>query len=266
MHKTQTLLRHLPESARKKLDRVSGLAPWPGLLFESTDADLKEAMTEAGVDKALVIAHPPVISNEAVLDACSHSPNLIPVVNIAKGIPRSSITLKKLHLQGAKLLKIHPPADGEGPKSSRYRNLLDTASELGMPVIIHTGCMHVPFVYKNSEMGRAEAFSPWFSSYPKTQFILAHMNFHEPEVAIDLCEKFENIYIDTSWQPAEVIGEAVRRLGSSRILFATDWPFVGNNFMVGIRRIEECVEAGLMTENQSSQILGGNAATLLGLY
>src|SRR4051812_286490 len=70
MHRTQTFLRHLPEPARKIFDELSGLAPLPALLIESTVPDLIEAMDEAQVSQTLVIAHPPLIPNEFLLDRC----------------------------------------------------------------------------------------------------------------------------------------------------------------------------------------------------
>lgn len=265
MHKTQPLFRHLPEGARRNLDAITGLAPIPGLLFESTASDLKDAMNEAGVDYALIIAHPKMIPNELVLEAAADNPRMIPVVNVPAGTVRPSQTLKKFHKNGAKVLKIHPAADGEGPGCSRYKSLLKTAADLGMPVILHTGCVHSSFLYKDPEMGRVEKFEPWFKQYPKTRFVLAHMNFHDPQQALDLALEHENLFVDTSWQPAEIIGEATRRIGAERVLFGTDWPLVGNNLSVGLKRIQDCIEIGLITEAQAELIRGVNAMKLLGM-
>lgn len=61
------------------------------------------------------------------------------------------------------------------------------------------------------------------------------MNLHEPERAIGLAERFSNVLLDTSWQPGEVIAEACRRVGAAKILFASDWPLLGDNHRVGIQ-------------------------------
>ena len=265
MHTAQTYLRHLPEPARKPLDELTGVAPLLGLAFESTVPDLLHAMDESGVDQALVIAHPPFISNELVMEAFRKNPRLLPVVNIPKDSPRPSTRLKHYVKHGARALKIHTSADGEALESSRYHSLLKTAADLDLPVILHTGCLHSRLLYKAPTLARAEIFTPWFTQYPDVKFVLAHMNFHEPQIAFDLAEEHLNVYLDTSWQPAEVIGESVRRLGAERILFATDWPFVGSNLSVGLSRVRECVDAGALTEAQSKMILGENAARLLKL-
>jgi predicted TIM-barrel fold metal-dependent hydrolase len=262
-HESQTFLRVIPESLRKPFDEIGMLAPLAGLLFESSVADLKESMLEAAVDKAVLIAQPPYLSNDLLLEICQDNPALVPAVNIPSGTPKPGSALKAFHKKGAKILKIHPAMDGEGVESSRYRALLKSASELGLPVILHTGCVHSHVVYKDPSQGKAERFAPWFANYPDLKFILAHMNIHEPSVALDLAEEYPNLHVDTSWQPAETIGEAVRRIGADRVLFGSDWPLVGNNMVVGLKRIQECVSMGMITDEQSRLILGENAIKLL---
>jgi predicted TIM-barrel fold metal-dependent hydrolase len=265
IHASQTFLRILPERLRMPVDEIGTLAPLAGLLLESTARDLREAMSEAGIDYAVVIAHPPVLSNEDLLEICSHHPQFIPVVNIPQGTQRPSHVLKHFVKQGAKALKINAALDGDSLDSSRYRALLTTASELELPVILHTGTQHSRLIFKNPEYARAEKFETWFKTYPDLRFILAHMNFHEPEIAIDLGEKYPNVFVDTSWQPSETIGEAVRRLGAEKVLFGTDWPLVGNNIDIGISRIQDCIETGTLTKAEAELILGKNAQCLLNL-
>lgn len=264
-HKTQTLLRHLPEPIRYGIDQVAGLAPMAGLLVESTVEDLLETMEANEVDQALLIAHPPLISNNFVMDACAQDPRLVPIVNIPKDTLRPKTALKSFAKKGARGLKIHTAADGEGVDSKRYRELLATATDLGLFVILHTGCLHSHLVYKKPELASAELFTPWFAEYSDLTFILAHMNFHNPETAMNLVIEHGNVHVDTSWQPAETIGEAVRRVGSDRVMFGSDWPLLGNNISVGLQRIQDCVETGLITVEDSKKILGENAVRVLKL-
>jgi predicted TIM-barrel fold metal-dependent hydrolase len=264
-HESQTFLRVIPESLRKPFDEIGMLAPLAGLLFECSVKDLKESMLEAGVDYAVLIAQPPYLSNDHLLEICQDHPELIPAVNIPSGTTKPGVALKSFHKKGAKILKIHPAMDGEGVESSRYRALLKSASELGLPVILHTGCVHSHVVYKDPHQGKAERFAPWFANYPELKFILAHMNIHEPGIALDLAEEYPNVQVDTSWQPSETIGEAVRRIGSERVLFGSDWPLVGNNMTIGLKRIRECIDMGMITAEQSEQVLCQNALKLLNL-
>ncbi|MGK5087870.1 amidohydrolase family protein [Bdellovibrionota bacterium FG-2] len=264
LHKLQTLMRHFPTPALKALDEFGGFAPLPGLLIESTLADLIEAMQDAKTNRAVIIAHPPLCPNELVLDACAEFPRLIPAVNLAPGTRDPKRTLQKYHRLGAKFLKIHPAADGQGVDYAQYLTLIKTACDLGLPIIIHTGSLYSHLLYKDPAQGDAERFKKWFRDFPAT-FILAHMNMHSPMVAIDLAEEFPNVVIETSWQPAEIIGEAVRRIGAERVIFGSDWPIVGDNIKIGIERIDEAVLGGLIQAEQAQMILGGNATRLFGI-
>lgn len=264
-HRLQTLMRILPDPIRKTVDEVGALAPIPMLMIESTARDLAEAMQENQVDHCLIIAQPPLISNEYVLEVCSRNPKLIPAVNIPAGTPKPAQLLKKYVEKGARALKIHTALDGDPIGAPRYLALLKAASDLSLPVILHTGCIQNHLLFKKPESGLVDNFEPWFQKFPSVKFILAHMNYHQPDRALDLAEKYSNLYVDTSWQPAEIIGEAVRRLGPERVLFATDWPFAGNNFSVGIGRVHACIEAGTLNESQADLILGKNAIRILGL-
>jgi predicted TIM-barrel fold metal-dependent hydrolase len=265
LHGIHANLRYLPDVVRKGLDEISGLVPLPSLLVESTPSDLAEAMSESGIDYAVAIAHPSVIENEFILGLCEKDPKLIPAVNISKRTSKPGSKLKAYAAQGAKILKIHAASDGEGQDSPRYRSLLRAASDLAMPVIVHTGCLNCHLFLKDPSLGSADQYTKWYETYPDIQFILAHMNFHQPHTALDLCEKYPNLYVDTSWQPAEMIGEAARRIGADRVLFGTDWPLIGNNLSVGKNRVQECVDTGLLNEQQSKLILGENALKLLGI-
>ncbi len=261
----QLLSRLLPEGARKKVDQVGTLVPLANLLVESSIDDLRDEMRAAGVDQALVIAHPPYITNEFVLDAAALHLNLHAAVNIPVGTEEPGKRLRDYVTRGARVLKIHTAADGEGVNSPRYRELLETAGELKLPVVLHTGCLHSHFFSKDANLSRAEVFRPWFKQHSEIRFILAHMNYHEPDVALELAEDFENVSVDTSWQPVEIIGEAVRRAGAERVLFGTDWPIMGNNLAIGRARIDACVEKGAFTLAERDLVLGGNALRILGV-
>ena len=265
IHASQTFLRILPEPFRKPFDQLGTLAPVAGLFLESTARDLREAMSASGIDYAVVIAHPPSLKNEELLKICADHPQFIPVVNIPHGTERPGQVLKNFVSQGAKALKIHAAMDDDTFDSPRYRALLKAASESQLPVILHTGCMHSRLLYKNPDHARAEKFENWFKTYSDVRFVLAHMNLHEPEIALDLGEKYQNVFVDTSWQPSETIGEAVRRLGAEKVLFGTDWPLVGNNIDIGISRIRDCIDTGTVTSSDAELILGKNAQCLLNL-
>ncbi len=264
LHKLQTLMRYFPSPALRALDEVGGFAPLPGLLIESTVADLIEALGEAKTNRAVIMAQPPLCPNELVLDVCAEFPQLIPAVNLAPGTRDPKRTLQKYCRLGAKFLKIHPAADGRGVDYAQYLTTIKAACDLGLPIVVHTGSLNSHLLYKDPAQGNAERFKKWFRDFPAT-FVLAHMNMHSPNAAMDLAEEFSNVLLETSWQPAEVIGEAVRRIGAERVIFGSDWPIVGDNIRVGIERVDEAVSGGMISDEQAQMILGGNAARIFGI-
>ncbi len=263
IHQAQTYTRWIPELARRPIDQLSALIPATGLLIESSLEDLNQSIKYAQVDRAVLIAHPPMVSNEFILDICKSDPRFIPAVNLPPLTPHAAEKLRSYIKEGAKILKIHAASDGEGAESPHYRTLLEIAAEHHLPVILHTGCLHSHLFYRKPELGNPREFESWYQDYPSIKFILAHMNFHQPDTALDLGEKFGNIYVDTSWQPSEVIAEAVRRLGSEHVLMGSDWPFLGQNHSVMLDRIQDCVDAQMFSQEDAEYVLGKSAEKIL---
>ena len=269
-HRAQTWVRHLPPALKALAEESGNLLIPAGLVMEATPRDLDHALRESGTTHALVVATPPFVGSDFVFNVCERhnraakdGSNWAPVATIPRHTNYPARDLRRLIRRGARALKIHPAFDGEGPESSRYRTLLREADHQGLPVILNTGCIRMGVFYRDSQLGHADLYRPWFEKFKNIRFILAHMNYHEPDAAIDLAESFPNIWLDTSWQPSETIGEAARRLGAERILLASDWPFVGGNLRTALARIAKCVSAGTLSEADAQRIRGENA---LGLF
>jgi len=265
LHTIQPFFRHIPNPLRTVLDQIGGLASLPHLLLEGTLTDLEAALKESQIDQAMLIAHPPHASNDFVIELTRQNPSLHAVVNIPGGSRRPSYALESYIERGAKALMIHPAADGEELRSSRYRSLLKTAGRLKIPVILHTGKVFTSLFHKDPSKSDANLFKGWFQNFDTIKFLLAHMNFHKPGVALDLAEEFPNISVGTSWQPSELISEATRRIGAERVLFASDWPLIGQNMSVMLKRVGECVEGGRLTQTEADLILGENAVNFFNL-
>ena len=67
------------------------------------------------------------------------------------------------------------------------------------------------------------------------QFIFTHSNLANYEIAIQMCEVFENVMLDSAWQSPESVGAMIKTLGSDRVMFASDWPMMGDQQKVQIR-------------------------------
>lgn len=265
VHRLQTTSRNLPENLIALSDTSIGILGAGNTLLDNNTDDLFEHMDQNNIDYSVLIAHPPYIPNDFILHLANRDSRIIPFVNIPYEKAGGDQLLEHYISLGARGLKIHAAADGGEIMSDHYLSLLEVAHKHKLPVIIHTGCIHIKPVYKDPEMGHADRFQQWFQSYPETIFILAHMNYHYPEVTIEMMQNFSNLYTDTSWQPRDVIVRAVHKLGAERIMFGSDWPIVGQNISIGLGRLQSAFQAGELSQQQLELIQGKNAAKLFGL-
>lgn len=265
LHKMQTESRQLPENLKSVGDKSLSFLSMGNTLFDNNTDDLFSHMTMNNIDYTVLIAHPPYIPNHFILQLAYNHSCFIPFVNIPYNKPGAPELLEHYIELGAKGLKIHAAADGGEVMSDHYLSLLEVASKHKLPVIIHSGCIHIKPVYKDPQMGHAENFEAWFQDYPDTQFVLAHMNYHYPETCIELMQTFQNVHADTSWQPTKAIVKALQTLGNDRIMFGSDWPIVGNNISICLDRILEAHKKELISDEDKTKVLGTNAAKLFKL-
>ena len=252
LHQAKPWVRLLPGTLRKGLSPVEKFLAVPFLAAESNEADFDRAMKSAAVSHAVVIAHSGSIPNDFVLDLSKRHANWFPAVNL--GTDGTPERLRQYHGHGAKFLKIHAEWDGKGADFETYLRLLREADSLGMPVILHLDS-HAP--------DSLTPYRAWFEKHSSVPFFIAHMNLDAPEAAFDVMEKYPNVLCDTSWQPVESIVEAVRRVGSERIFFGSDWPLMGDNIAIGIERIGDAAQSGFISNEDAENIFYRNATRLL---
>lgn len=249
-------LRKLPQPVRRGIEELAAPSILPALLINSNIDDLLQSMRSNDMNKALVVAHPPLASNEFVLELCQQHDHLLPVLYVNGKTKESSI-------EKVKLPKFHPMAEGLNENSLVYRRTLELANKEKTVVIIHSGQVNSHLLFKNPDLGNPTHFERWFEEYKNVTFVLAHMNIHEPEVSLELMEKHLNVYTTTSWQPSASIARVISKIGADRILYASDWPLIGGNMEVGISRLQNLAELGRISQEDLEMVLGKNAQHLL---
>jgi predicted TIM-barrel fold metal-dependent hydrolase len=167
------------------------------------------------------------------------------------------------HARGARILQVHPASDGIEPNDDFYRLQIEAATKRGWIIHVQTGAPKAHLVYRRPEFSEIGRFEKWFTAWPDTPFVIARLGFNDPEKAMDLAETYENLFLETSWQPTETIAEAVRRVGASRVVFGSDWPILGNNQRIGLHRIRDAVSSQMFSEEDAEKILGGTAEKIL---
>jgi predicted TIM-barrel fold metal-dependent hydrolase len=113
-------------------------------------------------------------------------------------------------------LKLAPAVHGVRLDDRRTISLLEVAKEVGHPVYLH--CLTRAGFQVKDVVRLAKRF-------PEVALILGHAGVGNLDLhAIGLIEPYSNIVLETSGGYTIVVRTAIRRLGSRRVLFGTEYP------------------------------------------
>ncbi len=187
-----------------------------------------------GVEKAVVLAeHSPhatgIIPNSFVADFCSGSDRLIPVASLdPNSVPDTGSALEEAVGElGCKALKLYPSYAYFYPNDERLYPAYETASGLGIPVMLHTGSS----VFPGSRIKYADPLllDDVAEDFPDLNIVLCHGG--RPfwyKQAEWMLLRHRNVHIDISGIPPKRLPEAFPKLDRfrDRFIFGSDWPQV----------------------------------------
>ncbi len=118
-------------------------------------------------------------------------------------------------------LKIHPFHSTVAPDDERLEPYYKLASELGLPIVSHTG---------GCEQASSKHLYNAAKLHPELNFVMVHMDLGTDNIeAIQLISKLPNLYGDTTWVSVESTMKAIWLCGSEKILFGSDNPIDGKD-------------------------------------
>ena len=177
-------------------------------------------------------------TTEEVIDASRYSKGrLCPVAsfNPDLGIEGNLERLRRIKDQILGL-KLYPTFHFLRPDSDFMERIYSYLEDEGLILIVHTGCdpgiWELPALCENARPKYVERVA---RNHKDLIIILAHMGsysvlqegmfFHE---ALNLMSKYDNVYGDTSAISSYYIKAAVKEVGSDKVLFGSDYPYVVN--------------------------------------
>jgi len=182
---------------------------------------------------------------------------------------------------GMKGIKLLPPTGFYPNDKKLCYPIYELAHNNGLPVLVHTGPELSPLYSKYSYPIFLDEVA---ADFPDLTIILAHAGYCWWPEALSIAGNKPNIYVDLSgWQPRtrrlpveefyKPLRTMINGMGSSRILFGSDWPALrlfgggqSNWVKVFNEPPDSVIEAGIsFTEDEISAILGGNAARLMNI-
>jgi uncharacterized protein len=221
------------------------------------------------VDARTALGHPALSSLDIVTGAAEHSDVLVPFASVDPRTGASAVSsLRDLVAAGARGLKLHPSLQSFVPNDTAYYPLYETAAELGIPIIFHTGQTGIGAGLPGGRGIKLRYSDPMLlddvaADHPALRIVLAHPSVPWQDAAISIATHKANVFIDLSgWSPKYFPPQLVRAAGGPlrrKVLFGSDFPVITpDRWLADFERLEIKPDARPL-------ILKANAADLLGL-
>lgn len=184
--------------------------------ISSTVTDLQNEMKKSKVNVSICFPLGKDVENKSIELANQRNENIIPFFRYDP----KTISLEKLKqsIRLFKGIKLHPRLEDFDPLSAEYNAMFRTIENAKKPVLIHTR-------KENNENTDPDRLIELVRRYPKINFIFAHFANGVDSVFSKIAE-LENLYFDTSIVSSpKIIELTVRKYGSERILFGSDFPY-----------------------------------------
>jgi len=221
------------------------------------------------VDAHTATGHQALSSMEIVEQAAEHDDILIPFGSVdPHDGPQAITAFRDLVSAGARGLKLHPSLQGFIPNDQKYYPLYETASELSVPVVFHTGQTGIGAGLPGGRGIKLRYSDPMLlddiaADHPDLTIIMAHPSVPWQDAAISIATHKANVYIDLSgWSPKYFppqLIKAANGLLKRKVMFGSDYPVIGPD------RWMKDFDALDIKPDVRPLILKENAARVLGL-
>jgi predicted TIM-barrel fold metal-dependent hydrolase len=203
-----------------------------------------------------------ITTNEATIEFCRHHPQLLPFASINPFMDSDLRARLRFLVEemGCRGLKLYPPYHHFDPSDARLYPLYETAQELKIPVLFHTGSS----IFYNSRLKYANPvlYDDIAIDFPDLKIALAHCGRTAwYDEAMMVARLHDNLFLELSGVPIVKVLSIFPDMErfSHKFIFGTDWPQV--EYAHTLRRYREL---GL-SQSALDNILGNNAARLLGI-
>jgi predicted TIM-barrel fold metal-dependent hydrolase len=216
-------------------------------------------LDQTGIRYACVLALEPNVSTDWVIQQSEKEPRVVSVLSVHPNDRMKKEKVKQYIQKGCQAIKLHPVIQDFSPKAKEVFDLMEEIKPHRLPVLCHTGCFSIPHLQERREFGNINNFVPLVQQFPEIPFIMCHMNLLHPEDAIALARRFENIYLETSWQTPRNVKKAISAVGSERVLFGSDWPYAYQHTSLSI------IKKACANDQAFQNVVSNNAKRLLRL-
>lgn len=262
-------LRYLAMNYRNSMSRVLYARMGPLFLMEALRLfrkhgleQLIHSMDRNGIKHSVIYSIEPLTQTREIIDLTKQYPERFSVFGSVSHNEPDHVGYLAPFIEAREIkgIKIHPMVGGFTSKElfDSTRELVALASEKELPVAIHTGHIPIEGISGLTPYSPVHVLEPIIRAFPKCKFILTHIGWEAWRETLDIASSCPNVMVETSWQPARIIRRAVERLGSSRVLFGSDFPLFQQD-----QALDEAIRA--LSPREFRVVCYRNAANLLHL-
>jgi predicted TIM-barrel fold metal-dependent hydrolase len=256
--------------------------------FSGDLEDTLEAIHQAGVDKGVIVnlvnhstlnsqefegaitqGEKMEASNKWVCGIAKKHKELIPYIGVDPSILDTADMIRHIKVMkekhGAKGVKVHGVHQKFFMHDDRMMPIWKTCADLDLPVIAHAGPERL-----GEKFTEPHAFAPLLEALPDLKVVLAHMGGGTWKQLREISERFSNAFFDISeiieWTGApraptdlELVN-IILDVGPERVMMGSDFPWYDID-----HTINRVMELPVLSKDQKDEILGANAARILGI-
>lgn len=242
------------------------------LRFDMRPETLIAGMDADGINKAIVCGVPfKKDTNDFVAEVVRKYPQrLIGFANVNPndGAPSVVELERAIKILGLRGLKLDPVSQGFYPNDPQIHSLVKKAAELKVPVAIHSGFSEFGLL----KHGLPIHIDELACAVPQATILMLHSGGaswgrlpHLAEQGLMVAMKNANVFLETSFTETATVIEALKILGSERLIFGSDFPFNNAGFeLQRIRRVR-WMYPGLLNNDGLDRVLGRNMGRILGI-
>jgi uncharacterized protein len=229
--------RSLPDDLLAAMDAYFGHAPRALAIDELADFYRERQMAAVvfTVDARTAMGVLPNSIEEIAEGAARNADVLIPFgsVDPRTGSEAIDIATRLVEENGVRGFKFHPTLQGFDPSAAEYAPLWSSISDLGVPIVVHTGQTGVGAGLPGGYGLKLRYSNPMLlddvaAEHPELTIILAHPSVPWQDEALSMAAHKANVYIDLSgWSPKYFSPALVRQAGTilqDKMLFGSDYP------------------------------------------
>jgi hypothetical protein len=187
----------------------------------ATLENMQKSMNASGVSKSVVLPIAPYVTFDDISDLGDERLIAFTSCDFNDDISEIEKKLDSHVSQGAKGLKLHPIIQKVSLGDQKTYDVVEAFSKHNLPILFHSGVKKL------------------IGTFDNVNFIIGHAGGIGVDQVISTISGYDNAYVDTSFQSPEKIEELIGAFGSSRVLFASDWPYGDRKVSINIMK-EAC--------------------------